>query len=71
VKQVKAGAKPGAKAGKGPAKPKSAATKLKAAKAKAAKETKKRAEAKRAALHLNRQKPAPRIRPATIVSQGQ
>jgi cell division protein FtsQ len=71
LKQAKAGARPGAKAGKGPAKPKAAAAKLKAVKAKAAKEKKKRAEAKRAALDLNRQKPAPRIRPATIVSQGQ
>jgi hypothetical protein len=59
----------------GSAKPKvipanNSAAKRKAAKAKAAKDAKKRAEAKRAALNLSRQKSAPTTRPAAIASQG-
>jgi cell division protein FtsQ len=72
AKQVKTDAK---LAVNGSAKPKvipanNSAAKRKAAKAKAAKDAKKRAEAKRAALNLSRQKSAPTTRPAAIASQG-
>ena len=72
AKQVKTDAK---LAVNGSAKPKvipanNSAVKRKAAKAKAAKDAKKRAEAKRAALNLSRQKSAPTTRPAAIASQG-
>ena len=50
---------------------KAKAQKAAAAKAKAAQETRKRAEAKRAALNLNKQKTAPTMPPATSAGLGQ
>jgi cell division protein FtsQ len=67
--------KPSAKVSAGPktatAQKKARALKAAAAKAKAAKDTKKRAEAKRAALNLNKQKIAPTAPPAVSAGQGQ
>ncbi len=65
-------AKPGPKsAGNSSAKVKTIAAPSKAAKSKAAKEARKRAEAKRVALYVNRRKPSPAPRPAVAATEGQ